>query len=157
MKSLYGELVQMDIARAINEFVECILPRFTENKIFVVGVRIEAENYNANHRIGKIFQLVFYRPMNYTFVGVPIKNEFFFTDRVETELNRYSYHDSCWRSDGTEHIVRKFAQEIEKECNKGKKQDYSVFTTFLEMKLINGKVKIESFDSDKKSKFIPCE
>lgn len=31
MKSLYGELVQIDIAKCVNNMVEAMLPRFTQN------------------------------------------------------------------------------------------------------------------------------
>jgi len=51
-------------------------------------------------------------------------------------------------------MKRKMASEIVKDCkNDGK--DYSVYTTFNEIKLINAKIEIQDFNSNKNSKFIP--
>jgi hypothetical protein len=159
MKSLYGELVQIDIAKCVNNMVEAMLPRFTQNQVLIISIRMEAENYSTEHRIGKSFSLIFYRPSNYTFVGtrIPVKGEkqmFFFPDNIESELQRHSYHDSCWTSDGTESVIRNMALSISGLCkNDGK--NYSVFTTFNEIKLVNAKVDIQDFDSKTNSKFVP--
>ena len=45
MKSLYGELVQIDISKCVNNMVEVMLPKFTENKVLIISIRMEAENY----------------------------------------------------------------------------------------------------------------
>jgi hypothetical protein len=159
MKSLYGELVQIDIANCVNNMVEAMLPRFTKDKVLIITIRMEAENFTLNHRIGKNFSLVFYRSSNYTFVGtrIPVDGEnpmYNFPDRIENELKRHSYHDSCWRSDGTKHVIHKMAQEIVSKCkNDGK--DYSVYTHFGEINLVDANVDVQDYDSNKNSKYIP--
>lgn len=76
-----------------------------------------------------------------------------FPDRIESELKQYSHHDSCWRSDGTEHIIRMMAKEIVSECD-GSENKYSVFTTFglSPIRLISGKVEFGNIP-----KFIPIK
>lgn len=157
MRSLYGQLVQIDISKCVNNVVESVLPRFTKDKVLIITIRMEAENFTLNHRLGRMFSIIFYRPTNYTFVGtrIPVEGEdpihLFFPDRIESELKRHSYHDSCWRSDGTEHVIRKIAQEIANSC---KNEDYSVYTSF-DIKLADANVDIQDYDSDKNSKYIP--
>jgi len=157
MLSTYGELVKVDFDKAVCEIVELVLPRFTEYKVLIVPIRMEAENFKIDHRVGKNFELVFYRPGNYTFVGTRKDlTEPFFPDKIEVELERHSYHDSCWRTDGVDHVIRKFAKEIADNCkNEGK--GYSVFTTFgiTSSKIVNGIVNIHDFDSHFPSKFVP--
>lgn len=158
MKSLYGELVQIDIAKCVNEIVDAMLPRFTEDKVLSINIIMEVENFKTAHCIRRSFDIIYYRPSNYTFVGtrIPIEGEvktLMFPDRIESELKQHSYHDSCWRSDGTEHIIRKFANEIVSECN-GSEKNYSVYTTFglSPIRLISGKVEFGN-----NPKFIPLK
>jgi hypothetical protein len=159
MKSLYGELVQIDISKCVNNIVEAMLPRFTQNQVLIISIRMEAENYSTEHRVGKIFSLIFYRPTNYTFVGtrIPVDGEnpmFFYPNNIESDLIIHSYHDSCWSTDGTGSVIRNMALSISGLCeNEGK--NYSVYTAFEEIKLVNAKVDIQDFNSIKKSKFIP--
>jgi len=152
----YGLLTKVDFAQAINVIVESILPRFTKDEVLVVSVRMEAENYDTEHRVARNFNIVYYRPNNYTFVGVPVDVSAMFPDKLELELIRYSYHDSCWRSDGTEHIMRKIANEIFEEL-KDDGAGYSVYTAFgmSGIKLYAGRVSITDHDSAKLSKYSP--
>ena len=160
--SIYGELSKIDISKCVNEVVDAILPRGTKNKVLVVSIRMEAENYKTHHCVGKIFNIIFYRPSNYTFVGVRIPSDdkddknIFFPDRIESDLKRYCYHDSCWRYDGTEDIIKENVNDIlSKLKNEGK--GYSVHTSFglTPFKLIDGYVDIQDYNTDKLSRFIP--
>lgn len=152
MKSLYGELCSISIDKVVCTMVEAILPRNTENKVLSVSIRFEAENFEKDHLVRKNLLFVFYRGSNYTFVGSPISDpdnklsNIFFSGNKETELKRFSYHDSCWRSDGVTDAICNIAQDIEKECNQGKKADYSVFTTIEEVKLHDGSITVHDYD-----------
>jgi hypothetical protein len=155
MKSLYGELCQIDIAKCVNEVVDMVLPRGTKDKVLIVSLKLQAENFDTEHNVRDNISIVFYRPSNYTFVGEPVNPETKLSPCLNDgeEITRYSYHDSCWRSDGTEHLVRKHATVVQNKCKNGGK-DYSVYTSFglVPFKLIDGKIDIQ--DSDKRSKFI---
>lgn len=159
--STYKQLISMDIDKCVNEIVEAMLPRFTKNKVFVVNLQFSAENYDTDHSVRENLTLIYYRPQNYTFVGtrIPIENEekmFFFPDRIDSDLICHSYHDSCWRSDGTEHVIRKTADNILKKLhNNGK--NYSIHTGFgiTAFKLIEGSIEVNDSGNERSSRFYP--
>lgn len=171
MKSIYGELVQIDIAKAINDVVEFTLKRGTENKVLIVSVNMNLECWKTNHTINKQFCIVYYRPSNYTFVGTVIPNDIkdyslgLFPNKIECQLKRHSYHSSCWRYDGTQNIVNNVRNEMLSEMKDAVKKnkditenDYSVYTSFglTPFQIIDGYVQISN-DFDISSKFIPIK
>lgn len=171
MKSIYGELTQIDIAKAINDVVEFTLKRGTENKVLIVSVRMNLECYKTDHKINKQFNIVYYRPSNYTFVGTVIPNDIkdyslgLFPNKIECQLKQHSYHSSCWRYDGTEDIIKmvrnemcKEMNDVIKECKDITENDYYVHTSFglTPFQIINGYVQISN-DFDISSKFIPIK
>lgn len=152
MITINSQLKKVDFSKAICEIIEAILPRFTENKVLVISVRMVAENYNTNHLVNKTFDIITYRPNNYTFIGTKKDdNDDFFSKEIE--LERFSYHDSCWKSDGVEHIINKYADKVASQC---KNNNYSVYTTFglSPIKLVNGIVEIHDYNSNLPCKFI---
>ncbi len=171
MKSIYGELVQIDIAKAINDVVEFTLKRGTENKVLVVSVRMDLECYKTDHRINKEFNIVYYRPSNYTFVGTVIPNDIkdyslgLFPNKIECQLKQHSYHSSCWRYDGTESIIKDVRNEMcnamNEEIQRNKnvtEDDYSVHTSFglTPFQIIDGYV-TNSNHYDQPCEFIPIK
>lgn len=158
MKSLYGELSQVKLSTAINTMVELSLPRGTKDKVLVIPVRIEAENFETNDHKSENFNILYFRPNNYTFVGVSLSSEVIFPDRILSEVKRYSYHDSCWRGDGTDHIIGLFVDKLNNSCDQTCLQNYSVYTDFgFGPKLIDGRIDITEYTSKENSKFIPLK
>ncbi len=138
--TLYRELQRINISYAINEMVELVLPRGTTDKILMVDIRFSIDDYDVDFSTNKHLILIFYRPNNYTFVG-RIKNDYLLPD---SEIEYLSFHDSCWREDGTNSTISKFASDVEKEIeSKGKK--FSIYTTF-QPKVVNGSVSVNSND-----------
>lgn len=169
MKSIYGELAQIDIAKAINDVVEFTLKQGTEKKVLVVSVQMDLECHKTDHKINRRFNIVYYRPSNYTFVGTVIPNGIkdyslgLFPNKIECDLKRYSYHSSCWRYDGTQSIINIINNEMCKEMyeaiEKNKKiteNNYYSHTSFglQPFQIIDGYVQISN-DLDTPSKFIP--
>jgi len=125
--NLYGQLTQIDIAKALNEMVELALPRFTENKVLTVALKLGVESYTHNKDFKNTITLVYYRPANYTFVGAVEGGN---VDE-NSEIKQYSYHDSCWR-DGTERVIKHVRDVICKMIeNTGlAESQFSVHTSF---------------------------
>lgn len=148
--NLYRELQRMDISYAINEIVDLTLPRDTQNKILMVNIRFQIDDFGNDFSTNKFLTLIYYRPNSYTFVG-RIKHDYL---NSESEIEYLSYHDSCWRQwrqDGTSSTISKFAEEIEKEIE-SKSKDFSIFTTF-ETHFVEGNLDIHK-STDNSVKFI---
>jgi hypothetical protein len=129
MKSLYGTLTQINFASAINQAVEDLFPRGTKDKVLVVNVRMSADHYEKNQHEFKEINLLFERSSNYTFVG-HIEGDISTIPGSETPISFLSYHDSCWRSDGTEHIMRKYAEEISDKFTSEDEVEVRVYNSF---------------------------
>jgi len=138
--TLYRELQRMDISYAINEMVELALPRDTIDKILMVDVRFNINDFDADFSTNKHLILIFYRPNNYTFVG-RLKEDYLLP---ESEIEYLSNHDSGWRQDGTSSTISKFAQEVEEEI-KSMGKNFFMFTTF-EAHFIDGNLRLGSND-----------
>lgn len=122
------ELKQIDIAEAINYAVDNLFPRFTKDKVLVVNIRMSAESFDEDVRINKEFYLLFYRPSNYTFVGLYEQNDPLpLKSNSKTKIKYLSYHDSCWMHDGTDHIINKMADELKKEITDKIKDINSIY------------------------------
>lgn len=155
--SIHRDLTKIDISDAIYVIVESLLPRFTAHKVLVVSIRLNVENFDTGHIVNRDVNMVFYRPANYTFVGVPINGgnntAGMFSSGSEVDIKKYSYHDSCWKSDGIEDIIRDTIKEIESEMVG--ESGYHAFTSFglTEIEQHNGDINIA--DYGKPSKYIP--
>jgi hypothetical protein len=153
--SLYGQLCKVDFAKAINATVELALPKFTQNKVLICNVVLFVENLKTEEHVRKQITIVFYRATNYTFVGTfegGDKSDLTLGSEKQY-LERHSYHNSCWRSDGTEHIIRNTVSEIINSLEGKTEKDYSVYTSFdiIPYKLRDGKVTVKDYDSNEQS------
>lgn len=87
-----------DLGRTIGSFVDCCLPRFTENKAMIVAVEIYFSVYTSHieKRVKYFPKYVFYRPNNYTKVLTCLA-EFPSTSIDNTEVWKLvADHDSEW-------------------------------------------------------------
>ena len=145
--NLYRELQRISIEDVINEMVELALPRGTTDKILMINIRFQVENFKTNFSLNKHLILIYYRPNNYTFVG-KIENDYLLP---ESKIEYLSHHDSCWRH-GTSHTISEFSMNMEKEIisTESEKSDFSIYTTF-DAEFISGSLQ---FTSDHGVKFI---
>lgn len=142
----YGELHKTDMARAINQLVELSLPRFTKDKVLTISVEMDMDNFAGTREVLDI-RFVFYRPDNYTFVGVYKNDENNFRIQENSDIEYLSYHDSCWRNDGTERKISQMADKLfdkyKNEKGMSARTSFGVFGT----EFASGMLKI---DSDKR-------
>lgn len=152
--SYYKDLQQTDIARAINQMVEIALPRFTRDKVLTISVDMDLDNYKGKKEWREI-RFVFYRPDNYTFVGVYKSHENNFRINESSDIEYLSYHDSCWRSDGTERRVAQVAEKMSGRYDDVKgmsvRTSFGVFGT----EFVAGNLKIDS--TNRKASFVKLE
>lgn len=150
----YKELKQVDIARAINQMVELSLPRFTKDKVLTISVDMDLDDYKGKREIREI-RFVFYRPDNYTFVGVYESHENSFRIQEGSDIEYLSYHDSCWRSDGTERKIAQVAEDLSSKYENVKgmsaRTSFGVFGT----EFVDGHLKIDS--QNRKASFVKLE
>lgn len=132
------DLVQIDTDKAIIQIVETALPRWSKDKVLMVHLQFSAEKFNED-RYYKELVFVFYRPANYTFVGVADSTEI----NEDTDIDMMSYHDSCWGSDGVNRAIRDAAREIEYNIND--KEGFHVHNSFglFGAKLIDGEIYVD--------------
>lgn len=153
-------LGQMDISKAINTAVDDLFPRFSKDKVLQVHVTMSIENYYAPvKRSFKEFYLLYYRPHNYTFVGA-YEGENSIPDKVgiETELEYLSFHDSCWRTDGTECFINRKCEELESEFGEDNiTSETYIYNNFglFGFRILDAVVKTNS--NDNKAIFSPVE
>lgn len=152
MKSFYGNVQQINIDSAVNQMVELALPRFTKDKVLKIVLNWSISNYDLGFQKYFSLSIVYYRPSNYTFVGKLIDPPFLSN---ESEIIKYSDHDSCWRDDGTSRIIHEFIEKsIEPKIPTKIKQhvDTNIYVSFgLGQGFENGSIKT---DDDNTAKFI---
>jgi len=149
--SFRKDLTQIDLAKAINQTVENLFLRWTKDKVLTVQIQTTANDFDSDKKVFKTYMLIFYRPMNYTFVGV-IDGGGELDEHSDIEY--LSYHDSCWRYDGTEHYIQKMADTIEKEFDFEKDKPYVRNCFGLNgYKILNGNLNIDS--NKRTAKFVP--
>jgi len=128
----YKDLHQMDIADAINSFVQFFKnTEQTKDKVLAVSLNLSASYYSENNKDvhgGKEITLLFQSPNNYTIVAWTEKSVFDLENK-EVELEFEAYHDSCWR-DGTSRVIGQAAKEIEKAFNEDIQEKASTFNHF---------------------------
>jgi hypothetical protein len=102
-------MLQMDLSNAIPKIVEAMLPRFSPNEL---GLYIELDLRDSYYgkdgenekSVATMVKFIFHRPNNYTRVLVNYEfdnfSKSFMQSKTLTRYEEYSYHDSCWRSDG---------------------------------------------------------
>ena len=153
-------MVKMKAAHAIEEIVDAILPRFTEDKLLHVALNVEymchakKKNKDETATIENIFcvHYIFHRPMNYTRVLRSI-NHNPFEIKAGDMFRQTAYHDTCWRTDGLESdldsIHYGIMEKIEKDFKKISGREMTHIETILqpncvlirEIRLFNGDVK----------------
>jgi len=158
-----NQLKKIELASAINDIVETFLPRFTKDKVLIVNIRFHIDNFKTNETVNRNLSILYYRPQNYMFVGTYLENKdltiignlktMFFPNKVQQELAKHSYHDSCWRS-GTETIINKVAQSIYDKL-KDADDEYHVYTAFAinPFEIVSAKIDIR----EKTATYIPIE
>jgi len=124
-------MLNMKIENAIINIVESMLPRFTHpNYGLVISLDLsDSENHNASTR--STIQFIFHRPDNYTKVLVNYSfNNGLITlfKNSEYYFEKYSDHDSCWRSDGLK-VLSEHWHNVHKHFNKHP-SDLSSYYTF---------------------------
>ena len=98
-------MFRMQSYDVIPEIVEAMLPRFTEGKVLLVTLRATVaqpgKNYSDPHTQFRTVHFAFYRPNNYTKVGMHIEAHRGTTAPGKNHVWQVtSDHDSCWRTDG---------------------------------------------------------
>lgn len=151
--------MKIEIASAISQIVESMLPRFSEDKMLVMTIDVSYEEFDERFDVKAnrfSIHFAFSRPGNYTKVLFGT-SERSWSIEAGMELSHTSDHDSCWRSDGVESPLRKIHWEecdkllnqIEEQCGKEVRDSlhrymYSGgqphFITFQELKVVSGRV-----------------
>lgn len=104
---------------------------------WLIGTRIEVNDYNSDDElpsVGGVLTVACYAPANYVHV---LAN---FNDRPVMPSNYGSLqwqpivcHDSCWRSDGVESVIRSAANQVVAEASSRFKQPESELSLHLSM------------------------
>jgi hypothetical protein len=140
--AIYIEAQKIDLSEALKRMIEISLPRGSKNKI--LNIPLEYIVYNMKHKIiyFKKISIVAFRPMNYTFIGTYDSEK----DITQADIKRYSYHDSCWSSDGIDRIVQQIAKEIDEKFSKKENEIYDVKIDidFLRLRFYEGTITIPS-------------
>lgn len=109
-------------SHVIPEVVEAMLPRGTRNKVLILTMLASVgrkDEYGASgQRQTRIVHFLFYRPSNYTKVGLLITDGqaslLLARDHVWSVV---SDHDSCWKSDGVDHHLSRLYFEMCKQVD----------------------------------------
>lgn len=139
----YKDLQRIDIGHAINQMAELVLPRGTNNKILLVNILFEMEDFRTRkERIPRLMReetFVYHRPDNYMFVGLMKSGTINSNDNYEMEF--LSCHDSCWR-DAVERKVSDIASEISRKYDD--EEGLTVYTAFgvLGVRIVMGSIQI---------------
>ena len=116
-------MLSIKLSQAIPTIVEAMLPRFSFNKVILaITLDLRDEDLDTNKSAATIMRFLFHRPSNFTKVLVHYEfNNFNKRDgrlsRDPVYYEKYSDHDSCWRSDGLT-ILSEHWKEVEKFFNK---------------------------------------
>lgn len=120
--------MRMNVDNAVNEIVEAMLPRGTEDKLLHICIRASYMVFPYEDRSGgndcsdvieptEFIHFIFYRPSNYT--KVLLSTGSWFIEECE-RFELVSDHDSCWRSDGVSsnlnQIHWRIIEVIEERC-----------------------------------------
>lgn len=105
----YGLLKKTDFTQSLITFIECMLPKGTQDKVLVIPLRFEAAAYDESIEemlsVVEECEMYIHSPGNYVFVGVGLKGS---VDKIK----KYAYHDSCWRNDGVERVVIDYVTKV---------------------------------------------
>lgn len=114
--SLYSNLLQIDISKAINEFVEYHKSNGSlSNNTLCVNVRFTASLYKEDEEDKEAYKDIslLFNGSGYVTVAFSELSSFDIEHNKDIEeINFEACHDSCWR-DGTDRIVRRIAKEID--------------------------------------------
>lgn len=112
--------MKIKVATVVNQLVDTLLTRGTADKLLHIRVHVHylyfphayPNGSDCSDEIEKTFfiHFIFYRPSSYTKVLVLKSNKPMIEESDVFKM--VSDHDSCWRSDGTEHSLFKIHQEI---------------------------------------------
>lgn len=107
----YVECQKVDLFETLCLLIDLLNPKYTKDKVLIIPIGYSATAYKKNKEFFHRFniKIVSYSPGNYRFIGILKEKK---PNPIISEVKRYSYHDSCWRSDGIENIVHKYAKEL---------------------------------------------
>lgn len=137
------DLKKMDIATLIPTIVEFGLPRFSENKVLVIGLKFEAKRPKEIPFCSHQITLFFYAPKHSIFVGV-------YQGELERIPGRLSLsYPSCnvsdWKFD-IEYVVNdvfgKIMKRVEASCCNKFRWEYKVDFSSITPQVVNGLVEI---------------
>lgn len=148
--TLETQLTKIEIYKALVDFIEFILPRFTKDKLLIISLQFHVDVYTNKEQHEYVnIKLIIYRPQNYTFVGAFTGDEL----TADTDIEFITYHDSAWR-DGLDRKIRAVANSLASKINDPDNAHvFTTFDTFFPIKMVDGTILMDDSSQKRTAKY----
>ncbi|MBT4376706.1 hypothetical protein HOD29_05005 [archaeon] len=115
--------LNISLNKTILAIVETALSNFTPDKVLLIPVHYLLAHPTITNLESTVY-FVFYRPDNFTFVGMFESDKSIENLNSKTKITKLSFHDSAWKTDGVQKTLFRIFSNIQEAI--GEKEGWRV-------------------------------